>query len=239
MARIVRLTESDLTRLVRKVINEQTTTKFNPLYKPTYVGGTEGKRGPGFGGVEEKTKSYTVKMDGSLFKNGEDKIDTNSDAFNKGITAISDAAAQSAMGGNPASIRIIGGASAVGQKQGYDNKGLAQRRANNFEAIVKTRFPNVKFSTGEPVVGTATEKNSAAANAEQFVKLVVSGSKTDLNMIQSRDKTAVNLNIGPDKIKEKEKVFVEKRWIVCFELSDSDYQKVKDKKSVISAKQKI
>jgi hypothetical protein len=224
-------------KLEGRLINEQPTTKFDPLYKPTYVGGTEGKRGPGPGGVEEKTKSYTVKMDGSLFKNGEDKIDTNSDAFKKGLTAISNAVAQSAMGGNPASIQIIGGASAVGQKQGYDNKGLAQRRANNFEAIVKTRFPNVNFTTGQPVVGTATEKNSSEANAEQFVKLVVSGSKTDLNMIPSRDKTAVNLNIGPDK--RKEMVSVEKRWIVCFELSDSDYQKVKDKKSVISAKQKI
>jgi hypothetical protein len=153
------------------------------------------------------------------------------------MTAISNAAAQSAMGGNPPSIQIIGGASAVGQNRGYDNKGLAQRRANNFYDIIKTRFPNVRFTTGQPVVGTATEKNSSAANAEQFVKLVVSGSKTDLNMIQSRDNTAVNLNIAPNK--RKEMVSVEKRWIVCFELSDSDYQKVKNKKNVISAKQKI
>jgi hypothetical protein len=237
MSKITRLTESDLTRLVRRVINEQPTTKFNPLYKPTYVGGTEGKRGPGPGDVKEKTKSYTVNMDGSLFKNGEDKIDTNSDAFNKGVNAITSAVMQSAIGGNPTSIQIIGGASAVGQSRGYNNKGLAQKRANNFYDIIKTRFPNVKFTVGQPVVGTATEKNSDAANAEQFVKLVVSGSKTDLNTRQAIDNTAVNLNIGPDK--RKEKVFVEKRWIVCFELSDSDYQKVKDKKSVISAKQKI
>jgi hypothetical protein len=90
---------------------------------------------------------------------------------------------------------------------------------------------------GQPAVGTATEKNSGAANAEQFVKLVVSGSKTDLSVVQARDNTVVRKNIVPDKVKQK--VSVEKRWIVCFELSDSEYQKVKDKKNLISAKQKI
>jgi len=237
MARITRLTESDLNRLVRRVINEQPKPPFD---KPNYFGGErDGLGAPGPGGIDVRTKSQTIKMDGSLFKNGEDKIDTNSTEFKKGMTAISNATLDSAMGGTPISIKIIGGASAVGQSRGYDNKGLAQRRANNFYDIVKNIFPNVKFTVGQPVVGTATEKNSSAANAEQFVKLVVSGSKTDLSVIQAKDDLVVRKNITPDKRKEKEKVFVEKRWIVCFELSDSDYQKVKDKKNVISAKQKI
>jgi hypothetical protein len=47
----------------------------------------------------------------------------------------------------------------------------------------------------------------------------------------------VRKNIVPDKVKQK--VSVEKKWIVCFEISDSEYQKVKDKKNLISAKQKI
>jgi len=233
-SKIRHIKESNV-KLEERLINEQPKPPFD---KPYYFGGErEGLGGPRPGGVEEKTKSYTVKMDGSLFKNGEDKIDTNSDAFKKGLTAISDAAAQSAMGGNPASIRIIGGASAVGQKQGYDNKGLAQRRANNFEAIVKTRFPNVKFSTGEPVVGTATEKNSSAANAEQFVKLVVSGSKTDLSVIQSKDNAVVVKNIVPGKAKQK--VSVETKWVVCFEIGDAEYQKIKNNKNILSAKKKI
>jgi hypothetical protein len=222
-------------KLEERLINEQIKPPFD---KPYYFGGErEGVRGPGPGGLDVRTKSQTINMDGSLFKNGEDKIDTNSSEFKKGVAAIQDASFSSFMGGTPPSIQIIGGASAVGQSRGYDNKGLAQRRANNFYNIVKNIFPNIKFTVGQPAVGTATEKNSAAANAEQFVKLVVSGSKTDLSVVQARDNTVVRKNIVPDKVKQK--VSVEKRWIVCFELSDSEYQKVKDKKNLISAKQKI
>jgi hypothetical protein len=237
--RVTKLTESDLNRIVGKIVSEQIKTKVDPLYKPTWVGGTEGHRGPGPGGMDERTKSYTVTMDGSLFKNGEDKIDTNSSAFNKGMTAIQDSLLKSALGGTPPSIQIIGGASAVGEKQGYDNKGLAQRRANNFYNIIKTKFPNVNFTVGQPVVGTATEKNSAAANAEQFVKLVVSGSKTDLNTRQAIDHTAVNLNIGPNKIKQQ--VPIEKTYIVCFEFTESELSRIKSSKmgsKIISTKKK-
>ena len=237
MSKITRLTESDLNRLVRRVINEQPKIK-PPFDKPYYFGGErEGLGAPGPGGLDVRTKSQTIKMDGSLFKNGEDKIDTNSGEYKKGVTAISNATLDSAMGGNPPSIQIIGGASAVGQKQGYDNRGLAQRRANNFYNIVKNIFPNVKFTVGQPVVGTATEKNSAAANAEQFVKLVVSGTKTDLSVIQAKDNAVVVKNIVPGKAKQK--VSIETKWVVCFEIGDSEYQKIKGKKNILSAKKKI
>jgi len=230
------LTEKDLNRITKKVLSEQP----NSIYKPTWVGGKEGYRGPGPGGVDERTSSYTVNMDGSLFKNGEDGIDTNSQEFKKGLNAISDATFQSSMSGKKPTIQIIGGASAVGQKQGYDNIGLAKRRANNFYKIVKDKFPNVNFTVGQPVVGTATKKNSSEANAEQFVKLVVSGSKTDLNTRQAIDHTAVNLNIGPNK-KRKETVLTEKVYIVCFELTESEYNKFKNSKisnKIVSTKLK-
>jgi hypothetical protein len=115
---------------------------------------------------------------------------------------------------------------------------LAQRRANNFYNIVKNIFPNVKFTVGEPVVGGSNTsiKNSPEANAAQFVKLVVSGTKTDLSTRQAIDNTAVNLNISPNK--RKEMVSVEKKWIVCFEIGDSEYQKIKGKQNILSAKPK-
>jgi hypothetical protein len=222
-------------KLEERLINEQPKAPFD---KPYYFGGErEGTGGPRPGGLDVRTTPQTITMDGSLFKNGEDKIDTNSSEFKKGVAAIQDASFSSFMGGNPPSIQIIGGASRVGEKQGYDNKGLAQRRANNFYNIVKNIFPNIKFTVGQPVVGGSDVKNSAEANAAQFVKLVVSGSKTDLSVTQARDNTVVRKNIVPDKVKQK--VSVEKKWIVCFEISDSEYQKVKDKKNLISAKQKI
>lgn len=232
MSKVKKLTNSDMNRIVKKVISEQT----NPIYKPTWTG--PGQRGPGPAGLDSVTKSYTVNMDGSLFKNGEDKIDTNSSQFKKGIDAIQTAISKSILSNGKTSIKIIGGASAVGNSTGYDNKALAQRRATNFYNIVKDKFPNVDFSMGQPVVGKSTVKNSNEANAEQFVKLVVSGSKTDLSTRQAIDHTAVNLNIGPNKQKKKENISVEKKWIVCFEISDSIYQKIKDKKNILSAKQK-
>jgi len=238
MGRIIRLNESDLNKIVKKVISEQD----NSIYKPTWVGGTEGHRGPGPGGVDERTSSYTVNMDGSLFKNGEDTIDTNSQEFQKGLNAISDAAFKTSMSGGKPTIQIIGGASAVGQKQGYDNMSLAKRRANNFYNIVKDKFPNVNFTIGQPVVGgpNTSIKNSPEANAAQFVKLVISGSKTDLNTRQAIDHTAVNLNIGPNK-KDKDKISTEKRYIVCFELTETELGRIKTSKmgsKIISAKSK-
>jgi hypothetical protein len=191
MTKIVRLTESDLNRLVKKVISEQ-------QGEGKFTGG-----GMGPGGVKAKTSSYTVNMDGSLFQNGIDKIDTNSDAFNKGINAISNAISQTSIsGGGKPTIKIIGGASAVGQKQGYDNSSLAKRRSNNFYNIVKDRFPNVNFIMGNPIVGVATEKNSPQANSEQFVKLVVSGTKTNLSIKQAIDHTTAKINDAAHKAKQ-------------------------------------
>jgi hypothetical protein len=235
MARIIRLNESDLNKIVKKVISEQP----NSIYKPTRVGGTEGHRGPGPGGVDEIIKPYTVNLEGSLFKNGEDIIDTNDQQFQKGINAIRDAIIKTSMSGGKPTIQIIGGASAVGQKQGYNNMKLATSRANNYYNIIKDKFPKVKFTVGQPVVGVQTEKGDAA-NKEQFVKLFISGSKTDLSTRQAIDHTAVNLNIGPNK-KEKDKISTEKRYIVCFELTETELGRIKTSKmgsKIISAKSK-
>ena len=72
-------------------------------------------------------------------------------------------------------IDVVGGASAVGSANGYRNDLLANRRRDNFIAAIKTALgPDaqyVKFIPKNPIVGTATVKNSAAAKAEQKVQI--------------------------------------------------------------------
>jgi hypothetical protein len=133
----------------------------------------------------------------------------------------------------------VGGASSVGQKSGYDNTKLANRRANNFYNIVKNMFPNVKFSLGAPIVGVATVKNSPEARKEQFVKLNIQSTKSQLYDVPAIDKTTTKLN--PDARKKKVPVKYETVYIVCFELTESEYNSFKKSKisdKIISAKKK-
>ena len=222
-----KLNESDLNRLAKKVVNEQ-------QGEGKFTGG-----GMGPGKFERKIKPYTITLDGSLFKNGVDKIDTSSSAFQKGVSSIGDAVFQTSMSGGKPTIQIVGGASAVGQKQGYDNNSLANRRANNFFNEVKKIFPQVKFIVGKPLVGVATVKNSPEAEAEQFVKLNIAGSEEELSMTPAIDHTTTKLN--PIPFKRKTPVKTEKIYIVCFELTESEYNIFKNSKisnKIISAKKK-
>jgi hypothetical protein len=223
-----RLTENDLNRITKKVLSEQ-------QGEGKFTGG-----GMGPGGLKERKSEYTVNLDGSLFENGMDEIDQTSSAFKKGVDEIRNAIIQSSRsGGETPTIQIVGGASAVGQKSGYDNTKLANRRANNFYNIVKNMFPNVKFSLGAPIVGVATVKNSPEAKKEQFVKLNVKGTKTQLYDVPGIDHTTNKLN--PDARKKKVPVKYETVYIVCFELTESEYNSFKKSKisdKIISAKKK-
>lgn len=115
-----------------------------------------------------------VNMDSSLFLNGVDKIDKNSDVYQSGLQNLKELTkAINEKGLKDVAVTIQGGASAVGSAQGYDNQALAKRRANNFIAAIKQDLgTNLPFSFNvSTAVGTATVKNSPAANAEQFVKI--------------------------------------------------------------------
>jgi hypothetical protein len=65
-------------------------------------------------------------------------------------------------------IEIIGGASAVGSDTGFDNKGLATKRAQNLINYAKQKGIDVSEWTINSVVGVAKNKG-AEADAEQFV----------------------------------------------------------------------
>ena len=174
MKKIVKLTESDLTDLIGKVIEEQNKQWFGD--------------GPGPGVKKTNTFSILTTMDGSLFENGISKIDVNSTQFKKGVDALK----RVSQNKKNVEVKVQGGASAVGSGSGFDNQSLAKKRAENFISQVQGMFPNVKF-TASAKVGTATKKNSPEARAEQYVKLFIPEDMTQSYITPAIDKTAVKM----------------------------------------------
>lgn len=216
MSKVIRLTESDLNKLIKRIVSEQ---QDKNIFKPTWVGGTEGNRGPGPGGMGMRKVAKTVKLDGSLFKNGVDKIDMNSQAFSTGLNSIK-AAASSNKG---LTVTVIGGASSVGSKEGYNNEELAKRRAQNFINAVKGSVSGVNF-VPQTKVGVSTVKDSPEANAEQFVKLVFTTEQDEMYMTQARDNTAVQLQIAAEKLKNQPLPKPSSKKIrVCYEIPEFLY----------------
>jgi hypothetical protein len=82
------------------------------------------------------------------------------------------------------SATISGGASAVGNTQGYDNKALATRRRDNFIDYLKridaiAANPTlVSIIAGGTKVGVATVQNSPEAQKEQYVSAAISTQTT-------------------------------------------------------------
>lgn len=184
MRKIVKLKESDISYIVKKIINEQGignyTKDFNDAAKNKYG------QSVGPGKLFQKGEIIPpITMPSNLFKNGVDKIDVNSQAFKSGVDGIKKAIASK---GQNITIFVEGGASKVGEAEGYDNAALAQRRANNFIAQVKNLFPSVTFKVGTKV-GNSTKKNSPEAEAEQYVKLTFPGSISADKIAQAVDNT--------------------------------------------------
>jgi hypothetical protein len=183
MKKVIKLSENDLRNLVNRIINEQ------PIgdYTKDFNDASNSKYGQSFGPGKFTGGNITqsVTMDGSLFKNGIDLIDKNSEAFKSGVEAI-----KKSIKNNPGQPVVVrGGASAVGSKEGYDNESLANRRAQNFIKAVQPLFSNVKFNLKSPAVGVATVKNSPEANKEQFVKLFFGGSMKSGKQMPAVDNT--------------------------------------------------
>jgi len=179
MKRVIRLTESELNDIVRKTILEQ--SQFNDPKRGNYTW-----RGPGPGKQNVITVERPTTLGASLFLNGVDKIDTNSQEFKNGVSAIQNVA----KGNKGLTVTVVGGASAVGKQEGYDNDALAKRRSQNFINAVKPLVPGVNF-VSKSVVGVATVKNSSEANKEQFVRLQYTVKSDQYSDEPAVDNTAV------------------------------------------------
>ena len=165
-------------------------------------------------------------------------------------TTYSDAALESSQSAiNEAAktvkVGVAGGSSAVGKSAGYDNAGLANRRRNNFIAALKTALGDeaqyVTFTSNDPIVGTATVKDSAEAKKEQMVKItypayeyttipIPGQSATDAssfatkitNLDIDQSKLPVNPDLDPNPGPEKSKLMIVKIW---YKGDKSDFKK--------------
>lgn len=172
----IRLTESELTDIIKKIISEQPESKkkgfdyvraADDALTPKPITTRMGP--PQLTGYREIYRPLTI--DSSLFLNGVDKINTQSTAYIEAINAI--ATAKDKLKPNETlNVSVTGGASAVGSRTfgKEQNLALANRRAENFIKSVKKVHPDVNFIKKEGVVGRETSKGDAA-NKEQFVKI--------------------------------------------------------------------
>ena len=194
MKKIVRLMEEDLVRIINQVISEQ--REMDPLTPLTTSGNrlnrTQGQTG---GATEITTELDGRKLDGGVFGNGLDRIDKNSNIYISALNGFKKLATDIKNKGlNNVTVNVEGGASAVGSAQGYDNKKLAEKRAQNFVKAILQDIPGapILFNITSKV-GTATKRNSPEANAEQYVKITVPEvRKTNYSLSQGgRDNTAI------------------------------------------------
>ena len=195
MKNIIRITESDISRLVKRVINENSRNlKEQRVEIPGGGPDSELNFKPSELKSRNLKKQTLISMGGGLFKNGVDIINITSNEFKNGLNAIKNLLNQTEL---PIELTIVGGASKVGADKGYDNEALAKRRANNFIKAVKESLPSeksgrIKFTTSTEI-GKATVKNSPEANNEQFVKILTSLSKNVIEPIgttTARDATS-------------------------------------------------
>lgn len=106
----------------------------------------------------------TLTLGSNLFDTGKSTINKTSTEFQTALTSLKSLTPQT-------TVDVLGGASAVGSTQGYDNNALALRRANNMiKALKESGVTNINF-IAKGIVGTNTQLNSPGAKAEQFVKL--------------------------------------------------------------------
>lgn len=127
----------------------------------------------------------TKKLRGGLFKTGSDQVDTSSDEFQQAVKDLTPVGKT----GNP--VEIIGGASSVGSDRGFDNKGLATRRAMNFKTALQNSGVDTKnmFIT-DVIVGNSTERNSPDALSQQYVGYTVRDTDYKIDYQSAIDNTA-------------------------------------------------
>jgi hypothetical protein len=183
---------------------------YNLPKSPEFRGGVQGT--PGKITYKFNDATTTQNLGASMFLNGVDTIDTNSEVFKNALYKIK-FILKYAKGIVPVTIK--GGASSVGASKGYDNTGLANRRRDNFIKALKNSlgndFSRLNITSGDAIIGGATEKNSPKANAEQIVQIsypekmgIVTGSVKDA--IDSTDVASRLGQITPNRIEDKVKI---------------------------------
>lgn len=181
MKKIIKLSESDLYRIVNRILNEDNKTT-NPKYldkirRDNYINPTVATNARGEGeGYYKSNVGYTTTQSFSFSKDqietGSDQVKKETPEYKRLVIAMNNT--PSPKDGKKYKMTITGGASAVGSSSGYDNKALAKRRADKLVQSLSQDVSNInnKFNiTTSGVVGTSTKLNSAEAYKEQFVNI--------------------------------------------------------------------
>ena len=183
------VSESELTNLVNTVVNQR--------LNEGEMGGT------GTPGKDATVKFVEARIDAaSLFPTGKYNINTNSEEFKSIKNSISNSVANKNLQ-KPFVVYVQGGASAVGSNTGFNNKGLADKRASAMVSALSSLFgDDVTFKTQPSVVGTATILDSPEAKKEQFVKVTYPTTK----VVTTNATTAIdNTEVNPNKIKPSDR----------------------------------
>lgn len=166
MNRIVKLTESNLNKLVKRIIYEQQGLQL----PPRDLTGFGPEAYPDRGDIsQDANMTRETTLGNTLFNLGSSVINTNSDEFRRALSLFGNNTIGSAIITPGVSAVTFRGEPANGPK----NIALGQSRAKNLITALKNALPNLRteFRTGETVVGRNNIPNSEGANKEQFVKI--------------------------------------------------------------------
>lgn len=160
MKRVIRLTESDLENIVRKVISEQNTPS------------REEERGKPQPGAKQTFNLANTFASGQYRLNDTPELQNVVKSIESFISKNPDAAVIAT---------INAGESQVPNPQGFEEKGsLAKARAAEAEKYISSKFPNIEFSDNKITVGQTPwdvnkGKDHEDYKKEQFFTLTIDG----------------------------------------------------------------
>jgi len=137
------------------------------------------------------TTTEVKKLGQNLFKTGSANINKDSNEFKRAVNELQKITTSN-------KVEIQGGASLVGQKSGYDNIALANRRAQNFVKALIESGVNKNFVIIKPFVGGSDVRNSKEALAAQFVKYGYDETSPKSSTTTAIDNTATVIPLPPD-----------------------------------------
>jgi len=223
MKKVIRLTERDLTRIIKRVISEDNLQGGG-------FGADRDESGNKLGtGYRKKTatQNQVYTFDNTKMKTGTDTIDTTTKDYSNLLIDIKNILKDKQIPST--TVTVTGGASSVGANRGFDNEALAKRRANKLIAQLKKDIPNIdskiKFITNTKV-GSATEKDSKDALDQQYVKVNFSKSVTSPVGTIELDNTAVSTDTRNIDIPNT-KFTIKKRKRLCVQLPEDSVNDIK------------
>ena len=172
-----------------------------PLVNEDNLGGG-GQRGGGSGkgtGYEKEIMTYDtttpITLSKDNFKTGSDQIDTTSGKYQE----LKQKLINLPKSNTKLDVKVIGGASSVGSKQGYDNKKLALRRANNLVVQLKKDIPGIDgkvnfITSGQVQPNTDTPESKEALAAQRIDVSFSQKGKGQIKTPVEVDNTTVNVN---------------------------------------------